>query len=300
MRELMMMLIISLISPGNTVEAPPIDSIVVDQEIVIEQEDGEGPVEEIEDGLVEEAVEETQEITPVDEFNKIELVLKKGISSEEVHRLRRFLREKGYSTGDSFYFDSELESLVKRYQSNNGLEVDGKVGPKTTEFINSDMKQNGINIPEMEVKLSGDVPDGIWIIINKTNNTLYHMFDSHVVKKYPVATGETSEKTPEGKFTVVVKAVNPYWGGAGKYTPVRGGAPNNPLGKRWMGLSIGGGGTYGVHGNAAPTSIGTYASMGCVRMRNADVEYLFDLVPRGTPVWIGQEGKLTEFGVELQ
>lgn len=34
--------------------------------------------------------------------------------------------------------------------------------------------------------------------------------------------------------------------------------------------------------------MGRRGSHGCVRMRNADVIELFDLVPEGTPVWIGE------------
>lgn len=41
-----------------------------------------------------------------------------------------------------------------------------------------------------------------------------------------------------------------------------------------------------VHGVNKPWSIGTRASGGCVRMLNADVERLWDLVPEGTPVTI--------------
>ena len=64
-----------------------------------------------------------------------------------------------------------------------------------------------------------------------------------------------------------------------------------------MGLSIKGGGTYGIHGNSNIDSIGTYASLGCIRMFNKDVEYLYDLIPMGTPVWIGNETILNDLGV---
>jgi len=38
---------------------------------------------------------------------------------------------------------------------------------------------------------------------------------------------------------------------------------------------------YGIHGTTAPHSIGTSVSMGCMRMRKADVEQLFDILPNG-------------------
>lgn len=44
-----------------------------------------------------------------------------------------------------------------------------------------------------------------------------------------------------------------------------------------------------IHGTAAEAAIGTACSCGCIRMTNADVIELFDLVPVGCPVRIGRE-----------
>jgi len=55
------------------------------------------------------------------------------------------------------------------------------------------------------------------------------------------------------------------------------------LGTRWMGLSKP---RYGIHGTPAPWTIGTMASLGCVRMYNHNVEELFPQVPMGTTVEI--------------
>jgi lipoprotein-anchoring transpeptidase ErfK/SrfK len=43
-----------------------------------------------------------------------------------------------------------------------------------------------------------------------------------------------------------------------------------------------------IHGTKHENKIGTAASCGCVRMRNADVIELFDLVDEGTPVVIDE------------
>lgn len=53
-----------------------------------------------------------------------------------------------------------------------------------------------------------------------------------------------------------------------------------------MGLSVAG---YGIHGTNAPASIGHAASHGCIRMRQQDLEELFELVEIGTPVEIRNE-----------
>ena len=47
-----------------------------------------------------------------------------------------------------------------------------------------------------------------------------------------------------------------------------------------------GGGVVGVHGTNAPELIGRAVSHGCVRMRNADVEFLKSVVRVGTPIKI--------------
>jgi lipoprotein-anchoring transpeptidase ErfK/SrfK len=41
---------------------------------------------------------------------------------------------------------------------------------------------------------------------------------------------------------------------------------------------------YAIHGTNRPSSIGTFASYGCIRMYNADIVDLFDRVAVGTPV----------------
>ena len=48
-----------------------------------------------------------------------------------------------------------------------------------------------------------------------------------------------------------------------------------------MGLGYKG---YGIHGTNMPNSIGKAASHGCIRMRNHDVEELFELVQVGDSV----------------
>ena len=49
-------------------------------------------------------------------------------------------------------------------------------------------------------------------------------------------------------------------------------------------LNLGDG--YALHGTDEPNSIGTSVSHGCVRLRNEDIETLYQMVPVGTPVYI--------------
>jgi lipoprotein-anchoring transpeptidase ErfK/SrfK len=43
---------------------------------------------------------------------------------------------------------------------------------------------------------------------------------------------------------------------------------------------------YALHGTDEPNSIGSSVSHGCVRLRNEDIETLYQMVPVGTPVYI--------------
>lgn len=54
-------------------------------------------------------------------------------------------------------------------------------------------------------------PGDPFIIINKANNKLAFIDDNEVKEIMPVGTGKSQELTPEGIFTVKVKAVNPYY-----------------------------------------------------------------------------------------
>lgn len=236
-------------------------------------------------------------------FNEKGLMLREGIISEEVFRLKKFLIAKGYEgLIENYIFDQKTKEAVMDYQRKIGLVPDGIVGEKTFTKINEDMELNKIVILKKElifIEKEGniDIPEGNFIVINKDSNTLYHLNGRELVKNYPVATGKNTKFTPEGKFTIVNKLINPAWGGAGRSKPIKGGDPSNPLGTRWMGLSLGGGRIYGIHGNSDKNSIGRYISLGCIRMFNEDVEELYDLIEIGTPVWIGTEEKLKELGI---
>ena len=57
--------------------------------------------------------------------------------------------------------------------------------------------------------------------------------------------------------------------------------PRNPVGSRWIGLSLSG---YGIHGTPKPNSVGSPESRGCFRLTNWNAEKLFELVAPGMPV----------------
>ena len=117
--------------------------------------------------------------------------------------------------------------------------------------------------------------------MNKATNRLTLHQDGRTIKTYSVATGRSQSLTPEGTFKVVVKFIKPGWKGIA-------GDCQKSLGERWIGIQLKeiGERTYGIHGTNQPDSIGTYASSGCIRMKNRDVIDLYNRVPEGTLVKI--------------
>jgi L,D-transpeptidase ErfK/SrfK len=132
-----------------------------------------------------------------------------------------------------------------------------------------------LNIPEMRLFYYQPTPGGL------------------VVRTYPVGLGRTDRHTPRGKFRVTTKTVNPRWNipesireehireRGDDRASIAGGAPDNPLGKYRIGLSIP---KYSIHGTDIPWGTGMLVSHGCTRLYPEDIERLFPLVAVNTPV----------------
>ncbi len=111
-------------------------------------------------------------------------------------------------------------------------------------------------------------PQGEMHIIIRIPDRVLELYDNgKLFKRYRVAVGKRATPTPIGEWNIVYKG----W------------SPKEVMGTRWMGLDIPWG-SYGIHGTSAPWSIGSFASHGCIRMRNQDSEELYEWVPVGTPV----------------
>jgi len=127
------------------------------------------------------------------------------------------------------------------------------------------------------------------IVVSIPDRKLAVLEDDRVVKVYPTAVGAPVSPSPKGEFTIVNRLADPTWYTKGRTVPP---GKSNPLGTRWMGLSVKG---YGIHGTNAPGSIGHNVSHGCIRMRNRDVEELFELVAVGDAVELyGERNEETE------
>ncbi len=157
----------------------------------------------------------------------------------------------------------------------------GKIASKYGTTIDLIKKNNNLssNVIRVGQKLR------IWtapfnIFVDKSQNVLFLKTGDEILKIYKVSTGKNNS-TPVGKFKIVSKLVDPVWFNHGVVVPPE--SPQNVLGTRWMGFDIPG---YGIHGTVEPDAIGQQVTAGCVRLRNQEVEELYDMIPMGTQVVI--------------
>ncbi len=117
------------------------------------------------------------------------------------------------------------------------------------------------------------------------------------VLTYPVGIGRVGWETPIGATTIVSKAEDPTWwvpasvreehAAMGDPLPaIVPPGPDNPLGTRVLKLDLPG---YLIHGSNKPYGVGMRVSHGCVRLYQANIEYLYELVPIGERVLIINE-----------
>ena len=147
-------------------------------------------------------------------------------------------------------------------------------------------------IPLVAVKPSATLEQLGYVVVVSKGERLLRLYapvagKAKAVLKFKVAVGAPSFPTPAGTFTIVTMQKDPWWNPpdsdwAKDSEPVPPG-PSNPLGTRWMGLDRQ---DIGLHGTPDSSSLGGYASHGCVRMFIPSAEKLYSLVDVGTPVVI--------------
>ena len=135
------------------------------------------------------------------------------------------------------------------------------------------------------------------VVVNIPEMRLYYFHPRKgdgqmLVTTYPVGLGRDEWRTPKGKFKVQGKTVNPTWvipdsireehirERGDHRTMIKGGEPDNPLGKYRLELTMPG---YRIHGTDIPWGVGMQVSHGCVRLYPEDIEALYPVVPVGAP-----------------
>jgi hypothetical protein len=143
-------------------------------------------------------------------------------------------------------------------------EVDPVWMPPDWHYIEQG-KKKGLGVVHLNRKDAIPLPDGSVIAVEGND----------VVRKSP--DGTSTPLTPSDGKEIVAGGnlvVPPFGTNQRKYKGV--------LGTRRLVLGDG----YGIHGTDHPETIGRSVSHGCVRLRNEDIERLFEMVAVGTPVFI--------------
>jgi lipoprotein-anchoring transpeptidase ErfK/SrfK len=167
---------------------------------------------------------------------------------------------------------------VERIARKFGTTVD--LVKKSNQIAKPDLIRAGDRIRVLNGKFS--------VKVIKSRYELVLFLNDQFFKRYAVGTGKYG-KTPPGTFVVNDKVAEPvWWHPDGRELPY--GHPENILGTRWLALKATGNTIpvkgYGIHGTTNDSSIGKAESSGCVRMKNGDVEELFEILPLDTPVTI--------------
>ena len=144
-----------------------------------------------------------------------------------------------------------------------------------------------------EVKFTNSEKPGTVIVETGTRH-LYYILNNRRAIRYGVAVGKEGFAW-SGSSTIKRKVEWPKWyppkemikrkPSLKKWAGGQPGGPKNPLGAAALYLFQGNKDTlYRIHGTNAPSSIGTAASSGCIRMRNEDIQHLYSKVGLGTKV----------------
>ena len=126
------------------------------------------------------------------------------------------------------------------------------------------------------------------VVVSTSQRRLYFVLGNGQALRYTVAVGRPGKQW-FGQRVIDAKYVRPAWSppdDVRRDNPrlpdvIPGGARNNPMGERVLTISPG---QYAIHGTNVPTSIGTFASYGCVRMHNHDVVDLYERVSIGPEI----------------
>jgi lipoprotein-anchoring transpeptidase ErfK/SrfK len=126
------------------------------------------------------------------------------------------------------------------------------------------------------------------LVIDTSRRALYRVLNGHQAMRYGVAVGKEGFEW-SGTETISARMKWPDWrppkemrARDPRLPEFMAGGPRNPLGARalYLGSTL-----YRIHGTWNPKDIGRNASSGCIRMLNAQVAELYELVqPRKTKV----------------
>ena len=161
---------------------------------------------------------------------------------------------------------SDTWLLILHHHGRHGVALIPTSGtPKTAD----------IDLAELELRWTR-----VRVDVNLSRLRLSVLRGHKLLGSFPVAAGMASTPTPTGRFSVTDRVTFP---------------PGSSYGSFALGLSVHqsrllrswhGGSQIAIHGTAEPSSIGRYASLGCIRVPRPALRLLERAVPLGDPVSI--------------
>lgn len=217
-------------------------------------------------------------------------VLQEGCPAERQARVREILTQ----IADKTIFSPDIlpdDPLVFGYRVAKGdtLSRIARKHDLTEELISSINRLSAGNVlrPGHRIKV---VRGPFSATVIKSDHEMHLYLQEVYVHTCRVALG-TDNKTPTGKWVVTTRLRNPSWVDPRNGKRYGSTDPDNPLGGYWIALrgiegSAVGRRGYGIHGTNDEASIGTDASLGCVRLGKQDIQTVYAMLARDCVVTI--------------
>lgn len=228
-------------------------------------------------------------------------LLQEGCPADRQGRIREILAQ----IADKTIFSPDIlpdDPLVFGYRVARGDSL-SRIARKhdlTEELISSINRLSAGSVlrPGRQVKV---VRGPFSATVVKSTHQMHLYLQDVYIRTCEVALG-TDNKTPTGKWVVTTRLRHPSWVDPRTGKQYGSHDPDNPLGGYWIGLkgiegdAVGRRG-YGIHGTNDEASIGTDASLGCVRLGRKDIENAYAMLARGSIVTIAEsDGPHDGFG----
>ena len=242
-----------------------------------QSENGIKPTGVIDEATFRKLVEHAGNVNPISRYN---------VTSSDVSQELVTIPEDPYEKAelDCLCYESHLEALSEKFHTtpeflrtlNPGKDLEKLTSGQALMVPNAESDQP-VDVARIEISVRGRYLHGL----DGSGNIVFHS---------PVTVGSQFDPSPAETLEVVGVAKDPTY----HYQPelyhevpddeptaILPAGPNSPVGVVWMELSKD---NYGIHGTAAPSTIGYASSHGCIRLTNWDARTLSDSIDNGTPV----------------
>lgn len=255
--------------------------------------DAEGTVDAvmgtIDRDMLSRCIQRAKEMAGVaDSPEKREFTIAYSVNKKKIKaRVKELAGEIDSEAQDASYGFDQSKRKVTMTKSKVGYEVNVKKTVKAVVKAAQTGQSTVEGVAEEVQPKKAELGQAIYVDLDECH--LYFYVNGKVKKDYACTPGKSGYETPSGTWYLEYKDAAPTW-----YNPHSDWAKDmpetiapgetNPLGLRALAVSCGGG-IY-IHGTTNTGELGTHASHGCVRLANANVVELFDLVETGIPIFI--------------